>query len=224
MKIIAIIFLPMLFVLPNKIWGQDSTKTEKAIKAVPLITSSPLMGFGFGFAVSGLYSTDSGISSKSQLQVGGQYSNTKSYSTFIRNNAWFKGNNILSSTQIVRSGINNEFTSEGSDVAYNVNTFAISELLMFRVAKNVYLGGPLSYKGIKYDANNDGGEDFLERNGIVDEKTGAFGIATSYDTRKNKYFPSSASWLSLKFNANPAWLGTLDSYCSFIIAYMIADS
>lgn len=217
MKIIASISLLILSMLPNSVWSQDSTKTEKAIKVVPLITSSPLMGFGFGFAVSGLYSTDGGISSKSQLQVGGQYSNTKSYSIFVRNNAWFRDNKILSSTQILNSGINNEFTSDGEEVAYNVNSFAISELLMFKVAKNIYVGGPLSYKGIKYDANNEAGEDFLERNGIVDEKTGGFGLATSFDTRKNKYFPSAASWLSLKFNSNPSWLGTLDSYYSFII-------
>lgn len=53
-------------------FGQDSTKTEKALRVVPLITSSPLMGFGAGFAVSYLYNTDAWISSKSQLQIGGQ--------------------------------------------------------------------------------------------------------------------------------------------------------
>lgn len=206
-----------MLVFPIIVFGQDSTKTEKAIKVVPLITSSPLMGFGFGFAATGLYNTDEGVSSKSQLRIGGQYSNTKSYSTFLNNNAWFKNNSILSNTAITHSGINNEFTSEGEDVAYNVNTIFLAELLMFKVARNVYLGGPVSYKSIKYDANNEAGEDFLNRNGIVDEKTGAIGLASSYDTRKNKYYPSAASWLSLRVNSNPSWLGTLDTYYSFIV-------
>jgi len=37
---------------------QDTIITEKALKIVPLITSSPLLGFGFGAAVSFLYDTD----------------------------------------------------------------------------------------------------------------------------------------------------------------------
>ncbi len=216
MKKLAKLLLVFLLITPTLVWGQDSTRAEKAIKIVPLLTSSPLMGVGFGFVVSGLYSTDNGISSKSQLQVGGQYSNTESYSAFIRNNVWFNNNKILSNTQILQSGINNEFDSDGGEVAYNVNSFAISELLMFKVANNIYLGGPITYKGIRYDPNNEAGEEFLFKNGIVDESTGGFGIASSFDTRKNKYYPSSASWLSLKINSNPDWLGAADSYYSFI--------
>jgi hypothetical protein len=216
MKIIINILLVFVVITPDLVWGQDTTKTEKAIKIVPLITSSPLMGFGFGVAASGLYFTDGGISSKSQVQVGGQYSNTKSYNVFIRNNAWFKNNTIFSNTVLVHSGINNEFISYGEDVSYNANTLLFSELLMFKVAKHVYVGSPLSYKGIKYDANNQGGEDFLYKNGIVDETTGGFGLASSYDTRKNKYYPTSAKWLSLKVNSNPTWLGASDSYYSFM--------
>ena len=81
----------------------------------------------------------------------------------------------------------------------------IAELLMFKVANNFYLGGPVSYKSIKYDANNEGGDDFLLKNGIQDENTGGIGLASSYDTRKNKYYPSAASWFSLKINSNPKW-------------------
>ena len=166
MKGLIILLFTCTLLIPVSSFGQDSTKTEKALKVVPLITSSPLMGFGAGFAISYLYKVDNSEASKSQLQVGGQYSNTKSYALFIRNNAWFKNNNILSSTNILPSSINNEFKSEGNDVAYNVKTFLISELLLFRVTKNIYVGGPLTYKSLKYNANNQAGEDFIFKNGI----------------------------------------------------------
>lgn len=215
-KFIFFLFI-FSFIAPLFVVAQDSTKTEKALKVVPLITSSPLMGFGAGLAVSYLYNTDEGISSNSQLQVGGQYSNTKSYSVFIRNNAWFKNNAILSSTNILPSSINNEFTSNGEEVAYNVNTLLISELLVFRIAQSVYLGGPVSYKRIEYEANNEAGADFMLKNGFQDENTGGIGLASSYDTRKNKYYPSSATWVSLSINANPSWLGAMDNYYSLIL-------
>lgn len=211
------IFMIMLLLVTASGFGQDSTKTEKAFKIVPLITSSPLMGFGFGAAASYLYTTDAGVSSKSQLQVGGQYSNTKSFSVFVKNNAWFNDNRTLSSTIITYSGINNEFNSDGNDVEYNVNTFILTELLLFKVAENIYLGGPLKYKNIKYKANNEAGEDFLFDNGFQNENSLGLGASSSYDTRKNKYYPSDAALFSLNINANPSWLGAVDSYYSFIV-------
>ena len=217
MRCLKCLILVFVLFLTRDIIAQDSTKTEKPFKIVPLITSSPLMGFGFGAAVSYLYTTDSGESSKSQLQIGGQYSNTDSYSLFLKNNAWFKKNRILSATVVTYSGINNEFISEGKDVAYNVNTFFISEQLMFRVAESIYLGGPLKYKKIKYKANNEEGEDFLYENGFQDENSLGVGISSSYDTRKNKYYPMDAAFMSLNFNVNPSWLGAVDNYSSLIL-------
>jgi hypothetical protein len=52
-------------------------KQEKAVRFVPLVTSTPLTGTGLGGAVSYLYAVGEG-SAKSQLQAGAQYSNTDS--------------------------------------------------------------------------------------------------------------------------------------------------
>ena len=54
------IIILFIFLLPFLTVAQDSTKTEKAFRIVPLVTSSPLMGLGAGLAVSYLYSTDGG--------------------------------------------------------------------------------------------------------------------------------------------------------------------
>ena len=183
--------------LPLVASAQDSTKTEKALRIVPLLTSSPLLGLGAGAAASYLYDTGDDNSSKSQLEIGGQYSNTKSYVIFANNKAFFNDNSIRSNTLSSFSSINNEFTSDGEEVSYNVNTLIISELLMFTVADHSYLGGLLSYKSFKYQPNNSAGEDFLFDNGIVEERTGGIGIAYSYDTRKNNYYPSGATLINL---------------------------
>ena len=198
-------------------FAQDSTKTERALSVVPLITSSPLLGFGVGVSTSYLYYTKDRNSSKSQLQVGGQYSNTQSLSLFIKNNAWFRGNDILSNTTMNYSDINNEFTSEGQEVEYAIQTFLIKQLMMFRLSKSYYLGGEILYRDLKYSPNNTAGEDFLFENGIVDEKSGGLGVSGSYDTRKNKYFPSNAAWISTKINAYPSMLGALDNYYSLVL-------
>ena len=215
-KLLASVLFLML-IIPNLSFGQDSTRRERAFAVVPLITSSPLMGFGVGLATSYVYKTGPGTSSKSQLQVGGQYSTTNSYSIFIKNNAWFKDNGLLSSTTMLYSGINNEFESEGKDVAYNINSFLFKEQLMFRIARSIYVGGPIGYKDVRYKENNEAGKDFIEKNGIRDEQAGTFGLAASYDTRKNKYYPSTATWISLGLNANPVWLGSLDPYYSLVV-------
>lgn len=215
-KLYKLLFV-IIFLIPILTHGQDSIKTEKAFKLIPLISSSPLMGFGFGGAVSYLYRTEEQASSKSQLQIGGQYSNTESYNIFIKNNAWFKNNSIFSSTKILFSSINNEFDSEGEDVSYNVNSFLFSELLMFKVANNIYIGGPITYKSLKYNPNNEAGEDFLFDNGVTDEKTGGFGFSASFDNRKNKYYPSDATFMTTSINTNPSWLGSVNSYYSFVI-------
>lgn len=212
----TIITLLFLLIVQHTLVAQDSTKTERALRVVPLITSSPLMGFGAGAAASYLYYTKGANSSKSQLQVGGQYSNTKSYSLFIKNNAWFNNNKILSSSAILYSGINNEFKSNNQDVAYNVNTLILSELLLFKIANNLYFGGPINYKKISYEANNTAGSDFMFRNGYQNESSGSYGLAVSFDTRKNKYFPSAAAWISLSLSNNPVWLGAINNYSALV--------
>jgi len=175
------------------------------------------LGLGAGAAASYLYDTGDDDSSKSQLEMGGQYSSTKSYVIFANNKAFFKDNSIRSNTLSSFSSINNEFTSDGEEVSYNVNTPIISEVLMFRVASNSYVGGLLSYKSFKYRANNSAGEDFLFDNGIVEEQTGGVGVAYSYDTRRNNYYPSDATFINLALNANPSSLGAVNSYYQTII-------
>lgn len=196
---------------------ESEPKQERALRIVPLITSSPLLGTGVGAAVSYLYVIGDSGSSKSQLSAGGQYSNTESYNVFANNTAWFRGNSVVSNTLTSLSSINNEFVSDDEDVAYNARTVLISELVMFEIRQSLFLGGGISFKDIRYDPNNAAGEDFIFENGISNEKTGGLSVAASFDTRTNKYYPSGATWVSLSLNAYPSWLGAEHDYYSTIL-------
>ncbi len=203
------------FLLPLGVFAQDSTKTEKAVSVVPLITSSPLLGLGFGAGVSYLYRTDES-SSKSQLSGGGQYSVTDSYVLYLDNKAFFKGNKIRSNTKTSFSNINNEFVSDGIDVSYNVKTLLLTEVLLFEVVDKSYLGGLLSYKELAYKPNDEGGEDFLYDNGVEEEKTAGIGAIYSFDSRENKYYPSDAWLVDFGVNAYPTWLGANQDYYQMV--------
>ena len=218
MKRIPLLLLVVVLSVPFAGMAQDSTRTEKALSVVPLITSTPLLGFGLGLSTSYLYYVGDENSSKSQLQVGGQYSNTQSLSLFAKNNAWFRGNDILLSTNINYSDINNEFTSDGEEVKYAIGTFLVRELLMFRLSDGpYYLGGEVMYRDLSYRPNNTAGEAFLYDNGILDERSGGFGVTFSFDNRANKYYPSDALWINSKINAFPEILGALDNYFTLVV-------
>ncbi len=185
---------------------------EKALRIVPLVTSTPLTCTGVGLSTSYLYKWDEN-SSKSQLQVGGQYSNTDSVTLFIRNNAFFRGNDIISNTAILPAKTNSEFDGkDGEEVKYKIESFLVSQKLLFRVKNAFYAGGRVFYKNSQYTGKNEAGDDFLYENGIVDQKNGGLGGALSWDTRENKYFPRNSFWVDIDADSAPSWLGAEHSY------------
>jgi len=185
---------------------------ESPLRIVPLLTSTPLAGTGVGAAASYLYRIDED-SSMSQLEVGGQYSNTDSITTFLRNRAWLKGNYINSNSWLLWSDINSEFDGDdGRRVEYAIETWALGQKLLFQVRENIYLGGQAVYKNVRYSPNNEAGEDFLFDNGIVDEESVGVGASGSFDTRENKYYPRDAYWIDLDMEFFPSALGANNSY------------
>lgn len=209
----------VLFLISFRVFGKDNSDTtsvikkEKALAIVPLITSSPLMGFGAGLSSSYLYKAGENAKSKSQLRVGGQYSSTKSYSIFAYNNMWLNQNRVRLLTGGTYSSINNEFTDNGEEVAYNINTIYFNQLQMFRVADHLYVGGPVMFKHQTFKPMNDAGESFIRDNGVENVTSGGFGLAASYDSRKNKYYPTNALFISTRMDFYPEWLGS-DQYYS----------
>jgi hypothetical protein len=185
---------------------------EKALRIIPLLTITPLTGTGIGLSSSYLYSADDN-SSKSQLQVGGQYSNTDSVTLFIRNNAFFRNNDIISTTAILPAKTNSEFDgSAGEEVKYQIRSLLLLQKLLFRVRNNFYAGGLVFYKESDFSPNNPAGEDFLINNGIVDQSNGGIGVTLSWDSRENRYFPRNSYWVDIDTTSAPSALGAEDSY------------
>jgi hypothetical protein len=213
----ALVLLVSIHVTSVLAADEPKSKDEKAVRVVPLLTSSPLMGIGAGAAISYLYDVGNTDSSKSQLSAGGQYSNTASYNIFVNNTSFMNNNSIISRTLTSLASINNEFPSDDTDIEYNTRTISIRQLLLFEVRKNIFAGGHVSYKDIRYQPGNVAGEDFLLDNGIIDETSGGLGLALAYDTRENRYFPSDASWVDLNIASNPSWLGALESYTNITL-------
>jgi hypothetical protein len=197
--------------------GSETEPAEKALRIVSLLTSTPLTGTGVGLSTSYLYRMDE-ASSKSQLQVGGQYSNTDSLTLFVRNNAFFNGNAIISNTVILPAEINSEFDEEsGEEVHYKIKSILVAQKLLFRMSGNFYAGGRVFYKKVEYSPNNAAGQDFLQKNGIVDQENGGIGGAVSWDSRENKYFPRDSYWVDIDADSAPSSLGADDSYGRFTV-------
>lgn len=203
---------PASVIAENKSQSESVEPTEKALRIVPLVTSTPLTGTGVGLSTSYLYATDKD-SSKSQLQVGGQYSDTHSVTLFLRNNAFFKNNSIISNTAILPGKTNSEFDNDsGEEVRYKIESTLVTQKLLFRMKDSFYAGGRLFYKSSEYSPNNDAGRDFLFKNGIVDQENGGLGGSLSWDSRQNKYFPRNSYWIEVDADAVPTWLGADDDY------------
>lgn len=187
------------------------------MRVLPLLTSTPLTGTGLGIGLSYLY--DQGeSSSKSQLQMGGQYSNTESITLYFSNNAFLKNNTIISNTALLPSLINSKFKNQDKDqIEYQIRTLLIRQNLLFKIKNDVYIGGNVFYKNIAYSPNNNLGEDFLYENGIIDEKSAGAGGSISLDSRENKYYPSQAYWVSIDADMTPSVLGAQDTYGKLII-------
>jgi hypothetical protein len=204
--------LALALPLASAMAQESAPAEEKALRIVPLLTSTPLTGTGVGLSASYLYQVDE-ASAKSQLQVGGQYSNTDSITLFIRNNAFLRGNGIISDTAILPARTNSEFEdAELGNTKYRINTFLVSQKLLFRVAESFYAGGTLFYNNTEHNPNNAAGEEFLIKNGIVDLDNGGFGASVSWDSRENKYFPRDAFWVDVDVTAVPKWLGADRDY------------
>ena len=98
-------FLLCFTLLTSLLLAEDNNTTidveksfkEGSYKLVPLISSNPTSGTGVGGAVTYLYTLDPN-SSPSQLLSGAQYTNTKSYSAFAKNDAYLYNDHLRSTT------------------------------------------------------------------------------------------------------------------------------
>ncbi len=240
MQKITLAFLSLL--LTSLLIAEDNNSTiditqsikEGHYKIVPLISSNPTSGTGLGGAVTYLYNLDPD-SSPSQLLSGAQYTNTKSWSAFAKNDAYLYGDKLRSITvlSVVHNKSqfdipsNGDFGFESSDtlpesgdgVQYNIDILFVAQMLSYEVKEHLFAGGHIFYVSQTFSDANERGKIFLEDNGASDAKRATVGLDLSYDTRnkKEKYFPRNAEWILLQANYSPTFLGAKQSFSSIAL-------
>jgi len=207
---------------------------EGSYKIVPLVSSNPTSGTGVGAAVTYLYTLDPN-SSPSQILSGAQYTDTKSWSAFIKNDAYLYSDKLRSTTvlSLVHNksqfdipsdadfdiGSSDALPDAGEGVMYNIDILFIAQMLSYEVKNHLFAGGHIYYLTQTFSDANEPGKIFLEENGASDAQRATVGLDFSYDTRnkKEKYFPRNAEWILLQANYSPTFLGADDSFSSLVI-------
>jgi len=207
---------------------------EGRYKIVPLLSSNLTSSTGIGGAITYLYDLNPN-SSPSQLLSGAQYTNTRSWSAFAKNDAYLYNDKLRSTTiisiihnrsqfEVPSNGDFDMGTSDilpeaGEGVRYDIDIMFMAELLMYEIKDHIYAGAHAFYVSQTFSNANVSGEIFLRENGASNAKRGTVGLDLSYDTRnkKEKYFPRNAEWIMLQANYSPTFLGSEKNYSAVMV-------
>jgi len=198
---------------------ETNTTTPVTFNGMPTLSSNPTSGTGVGLMGIMVYNVDPG-SSPSQTMLMGQYTNTDSYNVFAINKMFFDSDNYQSNTVIGNIFNNSEFdlgipfTPMEESANFDVTMFVAMQQILYRVMKDVYMGGQLFYIGQKFNALNATGQGFLIASGIEDSSRVGLGATVSYDTRtkKEKFYPRDSQLVNLVFNDFPEEFGSEERF------------
>ena len=213
--------------LQLQLLAQDNPadKSDVVYKFVPLLSSNPTAGTGVGGAATALYKVDN--SSPSQALVGGQYTDSKSYSVAALNRMYFDSDKWQSKTLAAYIYNNTSYSiadellpslpptiPSGSTIDFNVEIFAALQQFLYLLYPSWYVGGQVFYVDQKFKATNLAGQAFLRENGIENAKRGGYGFNIAYDTRSKteKLFAMHSTWIDLTVNHFPTALGSSKNY------------
>lgn len=231
MKNVCCVLCGLFFFLGIQLFAQENVedKDEIIYKFVPLLSSNPTSGTGIGAAATALYTVDD--SAPSQVLVGGQYTDSKSYSIVALNRMYFDSDRWQSKTlaAYVYNNTSYNISEEwlpslppllnDKTVAFNVNIFAALQQFLYLVRPSWYVGGQLFYIDQRFDALNGAGELFLKTKGISNSKRGGYGMNIAYDTRskKEKLYPMHSTWIDLTMNHFPIIFGAVKNYYNGVL-------
>lgn len=209
--------LLIVLLLSSLLYSQNNSKESK-FNVVPTLTSNPTSGTGVGAMGSLLYYPDK-KSSPAQGLLGGQYTNTDSYSIaffnkiYLNDNKWnfiTAGGYFFNESEFSISEVNDAIgttpiPTNQSDAMYDVSGYGFFQRVLYQTFPNVYMGGQLMYISQEYKAKNDSGAYFLTSQGINDNERASIGIMSEYDTRpKNeKIYPRSGYLIDMVYNYFP---------------------
>jgi len=225
LKKVCCILYGLLFFVGIQLFAQENIEEtgEIVYKFVPLLSSNPTSGTGIGAAATALYKVDT--SSPSQMLIGGQYTDSKSYSIAALNRMYFDGDRWQSKTLAAYVYNNTSYNIPDewlpslpaipyNSIDFNVEIFAALQQFLYLLYPSWYVGGQFFYIDQKFSAINPAGEAFLRENGIENSKRAGYGFNIAYDTRDKteKLFPMHSTWIDLTMNHFPTSLGSTKNY------------
>jgi len=203
--------------LPLYLLASDTT-----YKAVPIISSNPTSGTGIGALGVAMYKADK-TSSPSQAILAAQYTDTDSYSIFGVNRLFFKNDKWQSNTFTGYIFNNSSFSfmtdmdvptsielPSEIDINFKVKIFSVLEQLLYKIKKDLYIGGQIFYVDQAFSAEDLSGQWFLKDRGIESFSRGGLGVTLSYDTRTKdeKFYPRDSTWINVSLSDFPKFLGS----------------
>jgi len=205
--------------LITSLYSDEIKKNDVVFKFVPVVSSNPTAGTGFGVMGTMMYKTDE-KSSPSQAIVAAQYTNTDSYNIFVVNKLFFDNDRWQSNTIYSHIFNNTSFSidvdfpisipSDYMNPEFEVKIDAALQQVLYLVRKNIYIGGQIFYISQDFKEKNSDGRVFLVTNGIESLSRGGFGLMLSYDTRDKdeKFYPTDSTLINLTINDFPSFLGS----------------
>ena len=220
----AAFFCMFCMLVVSSLVAKEKTETDGVIyRVVPLLSSNPTAGTGIGAAAMAIYKADT-ESSPSQAIVGGQYTDTKSYSIFGANIMFLDEDRWQSKTfgayiynnasYNIPSSISIPPIVTDPTIEINAAIAVVGQQVLYRLKQYWYVGGQIFYINQKFEALNPTGRLFLFSRGVEDSQRLSYGGAFSYDTRSKseKFFPRKALWINMSVNQFPKVKNEKDSY------------
>jgi hypothetical protein len=189
---------------------------------IPVVTSTPTLGFGLGAVGAFLFSLDS-ASSKSVVGIGGAYSDTQSWIFEAGGRVAFHGDAREGAAGANYFGLNYDFFGVGFEQGNAGNSVDISQngdaqmlQMLGRLKGRFYLGPKYLHRGIstsiaKVEPSTSDTVLALAKS-EPSANTSALGFKAEYDSRNHQNEPTNGTEADFEAMFATTWLGTDDAY------------
>lgn len=187
---------------------------------IPVVRSTPMLGFGVGAVGAFLFRIDS-TSPQSVIGAGGVYSDTQSWMFAVGSRVHFHGGSRNGAAGVAFFGLNYDFFGVGIDDGDAKQSVPISQDgdaemvdLLGRLIGRFYAGPRYVHRGVTTTLKETGGSAHVTQlaGQTPDYNLSALGIGTSYDTRDDGAAPHNGTLAEVTAMFGRDWLGTDNSY------------
>jgi outer membrane protein assembly factor BamA len=199
------------------------TARDARYVGIPVLRSTPMLGFGLG-AVGAMFGRLDSASSPSVIGVGGAYSQTRSWMFAVGSRASFHADARRGAAGAAFFDFRYDFFGVGLDQGNANHSVDVSQRgdaemveMLGRLMGNLYVGPRYLHRGVTTTLRDASASDPLTAiaRQNQDYQLSALGIEAAYDTRDSMDAPHHGTEAELSVLFGRDWLGTTDSYNSY---------